>query len=1297
MAKLLFLGREIETSESLENLIRVRNYVRGFVDGYLDDFSERYEKYYDFEEVARKVRSLMTEYLYKATDSALEYLHSCNVYEIDRETFMNKYYNNFTYLIPFDNICRQVEQRYLDIIEQRDAEKENRQIRKESRGRWQGYGFGVEGAIDATIKAGAMNAVSGLGHSIVNAIGNSVSNARAKEEMQKEFDDPKLKRALMINLRKSLENVSKAIADALLEYSDIYCQKIVDLNIKNAQNICNSIFQGKIPKEAIAEQLLKAWDYDPFNEDIYVLMYKHYYDKNNANDLLIEHFGINVKEIKTRVMDCFFDKIYIDGRSEEELIRLRANAIKECESMHICEEEIPEQYPYIWTYFDKIDARLKVFDIEQRTVDGILHESRQEANAVRDDLQCFQNIILHRDIVSDVNYRKVVSQIEETKFASNYFQGTWKERLDREREKRNPEKAYNRISFMHNSIEELKDILGKRIFFQSVPGFEEKKTTIKGLLRFEDDEKIQYILDTTLTKNSKKGLVVTNKRFFVYDLGMLGEIETMYVTDFVDVDERNDNSFLIICGTKNNLTLDMDMAIVKYGTEDNLVKIFKETFEIIKALEDNRPNIKKEKKNIEIHVNPNEFEKLYTDCREAVQGIECASSILDNAIMLGDNKRFQSIIAYIDSCLNTSYLEENPFFLFGEYLNRENPSTLCLLTCKKVVFIKSVEKKVFSIMPLDGIDGLTVSGLLEPVMKVESSRYVVDDTWLVPDDFEAGKVIKKVFEKIVLFLRQHIEQQKRVMEQEERIAFEKQVKEVCDRFGDLEQLDIEKLKECRDIVNGEYEEKVALEFARRVDAILKEKEKKQAISEIQELMHGYETKSEKELQKILSELEQYPTELRQDAFYKVNARWESLIRQRRKEELLDKTKNIDDKSNEELNALLASMEEYRDLEEWQEATQLVKNIMDERTKKELEKLCVNLEERELSELRILCDKMKEYPRRLSDTFLERIMVVLCEKESAEVSFLCENLEQKTREELIALKNKLVGFLPENTYNANSDIDSRIDLLEKDALEGLIIGYQEKNPVELTQLWQEIHDCDCLEKNKEEYEKLIHNRIIQVEIENLETKIGDLSGLSFNQLLEAYNFVAEADVTDESKCIVIEKLTKRIHEVSDTIYVSLRKNLLDFIQSKRLDMKDFSFNSTYQEGGIPNKSYFEEAIMEYAQDIDLFEMPIFAHNASILGMGYDGFLITSRFVYYKRKGVKGKIELENVQNIFSRKKILFSEVYIQLQNLTEYTLPIKTAAGQIPVFAELLMQIVVAIRHSELYGKIMNVKPVYKEK
>ena len=76
-----------------------------------------------------------------------------------------------------------------EIAEDKKISKEERARRKAMRGRWEGGGFGVGGAIKGAVTAGAMNAVTGLVHSGVNMVGNAISSSIANSNRKNAVKD----------------------------------------------------------------------------------------------------------------------------------------------------------------------------------------------------------------------------------------------------------------------------------------------------------------------------------------------------------------------------------------------------------------------------------------------------------------------------------------------------------------------------------------------------------------------------------------------------------------------------------------------------------------------------------------------------------------------------------------------------------------------------------------------------------------------------------------------------------------------------------------------------------------------------------------------------------------------------------------------------------------------------------------------------------------------------------------------------------------------------------------------------
>ena len=153
-----------------------------------DQFNSWYKQCKDIESVLNQYEGITQKILGDlAFQPLFAQLPSYGLYDVSQESYWNR-------CISFENAAsaeQVVEEKYLAILRKNNAEKEYRQMRKDSRGRWQGGGFGLSGALKGAAQAAALNAVSGLGHSAFNAIGNAgsaLSESYEKGELYRSTD-----------------------------------------------------------------------------------------------------------------------------------------------------------------------------------------------------------------------------------------------------------------------------------------------------------------------------------------------------------------------------------------------------------------------------------------------------------------------------------------------------------------------------------------------------------------------------------------------------------------------------------------------------------------------------------------------------------------------------------------------------------------------------------------------------------------------------------------------------------------------------------------------------------------------------------------------------------------------------------------------------------------------------------------------------------------------------------------------------------------------------------------------------
>lgn len=121
-----------------------------------------------------------------------------------------------------------------------------RKDRKKNRIKYKGYGFTLEGKIKASMKAGAKNAITGLGHTAVNAVGNAMSQVEASVKLMSIYNDKNRYLKLKSACSQMVFRVFKKVQIINDKESDIKVVPLTNENVKKAEAIFNNIQNGVI-------------------------------------------------------------------------------------------------------------------------------------------------------------------------------------------------------------------------------------------------------------------------------------------------------------------------------------------------------------------------------------------------------------------------------------------------------------------------------------------------------------------------------------------------------------------------------------------------------------------------------------------------------------------------------------------------------------------------------------------------------------------------------------------------------------------------------------------------------------------------------------------------------------------------------------------------------------------------------------------------------------------------------------------------------------------------------------------
>lgn len=296
-----------------------------------------------------------------AIKDALDICVNDGYYDIDENFFLEDGRQEFIF-DPMFNELEDLFGAYKNIIQQNEDEHEYREQRKENRGRFVGGGFGLGGAISGSLKAGALNMATGLGHSVFNSIGNAMSNYEASKKLKELYELPQCRDILLNAVNILVNNIW------LIMINDVYQLSIAaDQEMKKSEAIFNNVINGRIPKEKTKAALLDVLSINPLKGQAYDELVE-YLDQDELEELLSMY---NSLEICYRVAEddlaeyvkqglvgkTLLLKIQADGGNPESKLEYVKHCIKinknAEDAIHVLQELMEMKYERAFFYMAK--------------------------------------------------------------------------------------------------------------------------------------------------------------------------------------------------------------------------------------------------------------------------------------------------------------------------------------------------------------------------------------------------------------------------------------------------------------------------------------------------------------------------------------------------------------------------------------------------------------------------------------------------------------------------------------------------------------------------------------------------------------------------------------------------------------------------------------------------------------------------------------------------------------------------------------------------------------------------------
>lgn len=372
----------------------VYNAIRIKYQNIAKDIESKFIKKWDSYEVAQEkvdnIENDIKKFITEGVSNVKDDLFSCKIVEYDEQTIIQQADENGE-LNDVNEALDTFNNQIVTVLQELDDKKEYREIRKQSRGRWEGAtissedaGF-VESYVDNAelqLEMGARNIIEELGHSAFNAIGNSISERNARKKIEAICNDDENKKLIAEGLEKTVFKLHITLLKLLNKLDE--WEPLKEEEIQKSSRLLNNIGSDVLSEEDQNKMLVESWKLNPYNDELYIILIKKAIDKAEDITKVATYFGVDLTAKKDLIAIEYLNNII--GTTEEDAWSAKEKLMEYYKKLSMEFSEDLESY-------QKLDNIIKKFDLEYRTVEEFECTTRQEADKSREELESIKEFI----------------------------------------------------------------------------------------------------------------------------------------------------------------------------------------------------------------------------------------------------------------------------------------------------------------------------------------------------------------------------------------------------------------------------------------------------------------------------------------------------------------------------------------------------------------------------------------------------------------------------------------------------------------------------------------------------------------------------------------------------------------------------------------------------------------------------------------------------------------------------------------------------------------------------------------
>ncbi|MCD8218367.1 MAG: zinc ribbon domain-containing protein [Clostridiales bacterium] len=522
-------GTDIEIATSTENYIWYKKEMRPLLNNVRTQSEKWYGHQGDYETASEKFPEIFSAVINPILDKGVEILAKQNVYSISREMLCDSFlkcdvlqgiFNLFDSMMEeTDAITFGVEEASL-----------RRQQRKASRSRVVAVGTDFKGMVKASVSAGTINAATGAMHSIGNAVGNAKTAFFSLAEIKDIYR--KYKSKFSQEMCRIADKAVSFVRITVSEKTNLSFQFLMNDKVRNvgtSDAILANYRAGRIKDSEVKAQILDALLLNPLNIDIYRAIWDAYGDSNGDLRKMAKFFELSLDDYIQKSAGEHCRKILDQKcgeylKAKNPLVESIAHEKEFTDALEEIRDFCREQQVEIDTIdaVHTIEEQLTKVDTEQRTVNGVLYDSREEAAAIRMDMETFSDFFTSHKIDEPDVYEKLC----DVAFESELYQNHLKKIFEQEISYRDPVRLREHLQecveryFPDEDKRKTIEIAG------ASENWEKKNGILENILTLEKTE--APVLLVNYKSNGKAGLLITNQKLHSYNKNLFSFVDQCF-------------------------------------------------------------------------------------------------------------------------------------------------------------------------------------------------------------------------------------------------------------------------------------------------------------------------------------------------------------------------------------------------------------------------------------------------------------------------------------------------------------------------------------------------------------------------------------------------------------------------------------------------------------------------------------------------------------------------------------------------------------------------------------------------